>query len=287
MMEFGAQSMVAPLKRVLVKRPEAAFAVDDPARWHYQSRPVLEIAQQEHDDLVRVLSSHGAEVLYHDRLMPDHADAIFVHDPALVCTRGAILLAMGKSLRRGEEEAIGITLENHGVPVFAKLSGEARAEGGDLVWLDERTLLAGVGFRTNRLGLVQLQQALAPDEVEVIGVDLPFFQGPDACLHLMSVLSMVDHDLAVVYPRLLPVAAWKALEQRGCRFIEVPEQEFESMGPNVLALSPRSCVMLEGNPVTHARLVEAGCQVTTYSGTELSLKAEGGPTCLTRPILRG
>ncbi|MCP4898129.1 MAG: amidinotransferase [bacterium] len=287
MKEFGAQSMVAPLRRVLVRRPDSAFAVDDPSRWHYLDRPNLRVAQQEHDVLVQVLRDNGAEVLRHDLSMPDHADAIYVHDPVLVCDRGAILLAMGKKLRQGEEEAIGDALASFGVPIFARITGEGRAEGGDLVWLDEETLLAGVGFRTNREGVAQLQAALAPDNVDVIGVDLPYFQGPDACLHLMSVLSMVDEDLAVVYSPLTPVSAWKVLEQRGCSLVEVPEEEFESMGPNVLALSPRNCLMLEGNPITQARLEENGCTVTNYSGNELSLKAEGGPTCLTRPVLRG
>lgn len=284
---FGSKSMVAPLKRVMVRRPDAAFAVRDPAAWNYVSRPELEIAQREHDHLAELLRSAGAEVIYHDRPMPEHADAIFVHDPVLVCDRGAILLAMGKPLRQGEEEAIADALSACGVPVCARLTGDARAEGGDLVWVNDHLLLAGVGFRTNRQGLAQLRAALEPEEVKVVGVDLPFFEGPAACLHLMSVLSMVDVDLAVIYPRLLPVAAWQLLRDLGCRFVEVPEEEFPSMAPNVLAVAPRSCVMLEGNPRTHQRLLDAGCEVASYSGVELSLKAEGGPTCLTRPILRG
>lgn len=232
-----------------------------------------------------LLSDSGAEVIYHDDPLDGLADAIYVHDPVLVIGRGAILLRMGKSLRRGEEEAIGRRLERAGVPIVARLTGEALAEAGDCLWLDPETLAVGLGFRTNPEGLAQLRHALG-DTVEVIPVELPYFHGPAACLHLMSLISLVDHDLAVAYPTLMPVPFWQLLERRGIRVVEVPEPEFLTMGPNVLAVGPRDCVMLEGNPVTRARLEAAGCRVRTYRGTEISLKAEGGPTCLTRPVLR-
>lgn len=283
---FGSQSMVDPLRRVLVKRPDEAFAVEDRVRWHYAGRPDLEIARQEHDALVNVLREAGAEVLYHDELQPDHADAIYVHDPAIVTDQGAVILSMGKELRRGEETAIARRFEELGVPIHYRLHGEARAEGGDLLWVDHDTLAVGQGFRTNEEGLRQLGEALDPLEVTLIPVPLPYYGGPDACLHLMSLISLVDHDAAVVYLPLLPVPFWRYLIHRGFRFVEVPDGEFASMGTNVLALSPGKCLMLEGNPVTNRRLEEAGCEVFTYRGNEISLKAEGGPTCLTRPILR-
>jgi N-dimethylarginine dimethylaminohydrolase len=283
---FGCQSMVAPLRRVVVRRPDAAFGSAEFARWNYTARPDLARARAEHEALVALLAAAGAEVHDHQVELADHADAVFVHDPVIVCDRGAIVLAMGKQLRRGEEDALAGTLETLGVPVYARLEGPARAEGGDLMWLDQQTLLAGVGFRTNREGVAQLGSALAPLGVEVIGVDLPYFHGPAACLHLMSMVSMVDDNLAAVYPPLLPVAAWRLLEARGVQVVEVPQAEFATMGPNVLALAPRSCLMLEGNPITRQRLEAAGCQVKTYRGHELSLKAEGGATCLTRPIWR-
>jgi N-dimethylarginine dimethylaminohydrolase len=144
----------------------------------------------------------------------------------------------------------------------------------------------GQGFRTNEEGLRQLREALEPLGVTLIPVSLPYYGGPDACLHLMSLISLVDYDAAVIYPPLVPVPFWKYLTDRGFTFIEVPETEFESMGTNVLALAPGKCLMLEGNPITRRRLEEAGCEVFTYKGNEISLKAEGGPTCLTRPILR-
>lgn len=283
---FGGQNVVDPVRRVLVKRPDAAFAVEDPDRWHYTSRPDLAAAQVEHDALVEVLRRTGAEILYHEAPQPDKADAIYVFDPVLITDEGAVVLRMGKALRRGEEEAIAQKLEEVGVPIRLTLGGDALAEGGDLLWLDECTLYAGIGFRTNREGSRQIQEGLRSSGVQVVEVDLPFFTGPEACLHLLSLISLVDHDLAVVYPPLLPVALWQELRRRQWRIIEVPEQEFLTMGPNVLALSPGECLMLEGNPITRGRLAEAGCIVHTYRGHEISLKAEGGPTCLTRPILR-
>lgn len=284
---FGAQSMVEPLRRVLVKRPDEAFGRADPARWHYTARPDLDEARREHDALVEILRGAGAEVIDHPEFQPDRADAIYVFDPVIVTERGSVILRMGKELRRGEEEALARRLQAAGVPILGALDGEATAEGGDLLWLDRRTLAAGQGFRTNAEGLRQLREILAGIGVEVLPVELPYFTGPAACLHLLSLISLVDHDLAVIYPPLLSVPFWKALRDRGFRLVEVPEEEFPTQGPNVLALSPGHCLMLEGNPVTRRRLEEAGCEVLTYRGREISLKAEGGPTCLTRPVWRG
>ena len=283
---YGSQSMIQPLHRVLVKRPDEAFGSADPLKWHYTDRPNLETAQQEHDALVEILRRAGAEVIYHDEAQPDHADAIFVYDPALVTDQGAIILRMGKALRRGEEEALACCFKALGVPVLYALHGEAQAEGGDLLWIDHDTLAVGLGFRTNAEGLRQLSEALTGLGTTIIPVELPYYGGPESCLHLLSLISIVDHNLAVVYPPLLSVPFWQYLRRRGFRLVEVPPEEFETMGPNVLALAPGLCVMLEGNPVTQRRLEEAGCEVVTYRGNELSLKAEGGATCLTRPILR-
>ena len=287
MARYGGQSMVAPLRRVLVRRPDAAFAVDDPALWHYAGRPHLPTAQHEHDTLVSIMRAAGVEVVYHDVDLPEHADAVFVFDPVLITDKGAVLLSMGKELRRGEEAAMAAVLARLGVPLQYSLHGAARAEGGDLLWLDRHTLAVGQGFRTNGEGLRQLEEALEPLGAHVLGIDLPFDGGPEACLHLLSLISLVDDDLAVVFEPLLPVPLWRELRRRGIRLLNVPEREFrQTMGTNVLALAPRRCVMLEGSPVTRSLLERAGCEVRTYHGDELSLKAEGGPTCLTRPLLR-
>jgi N-dimethylarginine dimethylaminohydrolase len=285
-LRYGSQSMVAPLRRVVVRRPDDGFAAADPARWHYTGQPDLPRAQEEHDALVAVLRRAGAEVIYHDRPQPDLADSVYVHDPAIVTDRGAVILRMGKALRRGEEAALAACLEAAGVPELYRLQGDALAEGGDLLWLDHDTLAVGQGFRTNAEGLRQLDEALSGLGIDLIPVPLPYFAGPDACLHLMSLISVVDWRTAVVYPPLLPIPFWQLLVHRGFHLVEVPPQEFPTMGPNVLALAPGWCLMLDGNPITRRRLEKAGCQVETYTGNEISLKAEGGPTCLTRPIWR-
>ncbi|SMB83989.1 dimethylarginine dimethylaminohydrolase family protein [Deinococcus hopiensis] len=280
------QSMTAPLRRVLVRRPDEAFAVDDPELWHYAGRPDLTAAQAEHDAFVDILRSCGADVVYHTVEQPNKADAIFVYDPALITNDGAILLNPGKALRQGEQAAMACQLAALDVPIVGSLTGEQRAEGGDMFWLDPNTLAVGRTFRTNDAGIQALSSLLQPQGMKVMSFDLPAWDGEDACLHLMSVISPVADDAAVIYPRLLPVALWQELKRRGMRLIEVPDAEFASQGPNVLALNPTTCLMLQGNPVTQARLQDAGFTVHTYVGNELSLKAEGGPTCLTKPLLR-
>ena len=283
---YGSQSMIEPLRTVMVRRPDESFAVDDPLVWHYSGRPDLEIAQQEHDALVALLRQAGAEVIYHDEPQHERADAIFVFDPAIVTDHGAIMLSMGKAQRRGEEAAMAHRFESLGIPLLYTLHDEARAEGGDLLWLDHDTLAVGLGFRTNAEGLRQLREALSGIGVSAIPVELPYYTGPETCLHLLSLISIIDPNTAVIYPPLLSVPFWQELERRSFRLIEVPDAEFATMATNVLALAPGKCLMLEGNPITRRRLEDAGCEVVTYKGNEISLKAEGGATCLTRPILR-
>ncbi len=283
---FGGHSMVAPLKTVLVRRPDKSFAVTDCEKWHYTSIPDLAVAQKEHDDFVKILEQEGVQVLYHAEPLPEHADAIFVHDPVILTNDGAIILRMGKKLRRGEEQAIEHTLNNLGIPTLCKLHGNATSEGGDIVWLNEKTLAIGRGFRTNEEGIRQIKQAVVPLGIRVIVVELPFDQGKDACLHLQSLISVVDEKIALVYKKFLPVSFVQLLEKEGFNLIDVPEQEYATMGPNVLAIAPKVCLTITGNPETKQRLEKAGCTVYTYEGNELSLKAEGGATCLTRPLLR-
>jgi dimethylargininase len=278
--------MVARLRTVLVRRPDASFSVADPERWGYASAPDLPRAQAEHDALVSMLRDSGVDVRHDDSTQPGRADSIFVHDPALVTDRGAIILRMGKELRRGEEASMAATLTNLGVPWLATLHAPATAEGGDLLWVRSDWLAVGQGFRTNPEGLRQLAAVVQELGVRTERVELPYFRGPNACLHLMSLISLVDEDLAVIYPRLLPVPLWRSLKDAGFDFIEVPDHEFDRMAPNILAVAPRDCIMLDGNPITKQRLEDVGCRVRTYQGDEISLKAEGGATCLTRPILR-
>jgi len=285
--DYGSQSMVAPLRRVLVKRPDEAFGTADPEHWHYSARPVLDAARREHDAIVDVLREAGCEIVYHQTAPTDCADAIFTHDPAIITDSGAIVLNMGKRARADEPAAMARMFSRLDVPVLEALSDDAHAEGGDLLWLDHDTLAVGLGARTNEQGLRRLEQVLRPLGVALVPVPLPELDDPHVCLHLMSCISLVDDDLAVVFRPLLPDRFVHDLERRGFRFVEVPEDELATLAANVLAVGPRDCLMLQGNPVTQRRLQAAGCHVRTYVGDEISLKAEGGATCLTRPILRG
>ena len=279
--------MVGRLRRAVMRRPGREMAAADPAAWHYAAPIDLDEARAAHDAFADALRAWDVEVLYHDEPLPGLADSTFVFDPALVTDGGAILLSMGKQSRRGEEKALGRCLQGCGVPVCGRLDGEARAEGGDTIWLDHDTLAVGRGFRTNAEGVRQLRTLLKPLGATVVDYDMPFFGGPEACLHLLSLVSPVDVDLAVAYPPLMPTAFWAELRRRGVRLLEVPEEEFlRTQATNVLAVAPRRCVMLDGNPVTRQLLEEADCEVVTFPGAPLSFKAEGGPTCLTRPVWR-
>ena len=284
---YGAQGMVGRLRRVVMRRPGEAMTEADPVEWHYTGAIDLEEARSAHDAFADALRDWDVEVLYHEEPLPDHSDSVFVFDPVLVTDRGTLVLSMGKKKRRGEEEPLARALQDCGVPVYGRLSGAARAEGGDTLWLDHDTLAVGRGFRTNAEGVRQLRDLLAPLGVTVLDYDLPYYTGPEACLHLLSLISPVDVDLAVAYPPLMPTAFWAELRRRGVRLLEVPEDEFSrTQATNVLTVAPRRCIMLDGNPATRQLLEMADCEVVTFPGAPLSLKAEGGPTCLTRPVWR-
>ncbi len=281
---YGCQSMTGTLRRVLVRPPRAA----DCARWRefgWRAEPDRARIAAEHEAFRAELERVGADVVLARALLADGLDAIYVYDPALVADRGAILLRPGKELRRGEPEAMGLDLEAAGVPVAARIQAPATVEGGDTVWLDARTLLVGRGYRTNGAGIEALARELPG--VEVIAFDLPHHRGPGEVLHLMSFLSPLDADLALVYPPLAPVRLLELLMERGIELVEVPDEEFDSLGCNVLALGPRLALAVDGNPLTRWRMERAGVDVRVYPGQDLSRKGAGGPTCLTRPLLRG
>jgi N-dimethylarginine dimethylaminohydrolase len=276
------QTMTAPLRRVFVRPPGGDFS-----RWRdygWRGEPDAGAIAAEHEALCAMLEEAGAEVVS-GAAVPDNPDAIYVFDPALVTDSGAILLRPGKELRRSEPGEIGADLSAHGVAITAELNPPALAEGGDTLWLDGRTLVIGLGYRTNATGAAQIAVAL-PD-VDVVTVDLPHHHGRGEVLHLLSLISPLAEDLAVVYLPLMPVRLVQLLEERRVRMVEVPDDEFESMGCNVLALGPRVALALDGNPETRRRMEAEGVDVRTYSGEELSRKGDGGPTCLTRPLERG
>ena len=282
MARFGSQSMTGQLERVLVRPPLA----EDAEHWReygWRSAPDHAAAAAEHELLCGILESAGAEVVV-SRHDPGNPDAIYVYDPVLVGAQGAVLLRPGKEGRRGEPAAITSSLTAAGVPVAAELSDPVCVEGGDTVWLDERTLLVGIGYRTNNAALSALSSAFPG--VDVIAFDLPHWNGSGEVMHLMSFISPLDRDLALVYPRIAPVRMLELLAERGIAVVEVPDEEFETQGPNVLALGPRRALALEGNPETRRRMERAGVEVAVYRGEEISRKGDGGPTCLTRPLLR-
>jgi dimethylargininase len=281
---YGCQSQTATLRRVLVRAPGA----EDCARWRefgWRGEPDAAALAAEHEAFAAALAEFGAEVVYAQEPLPGALDAIYAYDPALVADAGAILLRPGKELRRSEPEALGRDLERAGVPIAARLEAPELAEGGDTLWLDEQTLLVGLGYRTNAAGADALRRAL-PD-VDVLTFDLPHYRGPGEVLHLLSFISPLDADLALVYPPLAPTRLLQLLAERGVRTVEVPAEEYDSLGCNVLALGPRVALALDGNPQTRRRMEAAGVDVRVYKGEELSLKGDGGPTCLTRPLLRG
>ena len=276
-------SMTAPLRRVLVRPPGA-----DLSRWReygWRSEPDAARIAEEHEGLCAALERAGAEVVVGVPPADGNVDAIYVFDPALVTDAGAILLRPGKESRRDEVAAIRSDFDAHRIPVAAELTAPALAEGGDTLWLDESTLVVGLGYRTNATGAAQI--AVALQTIDVLTVDLPHHRGSGEVLHLLSLISPLDDDLALVYLPLMPVRLVQLLEERGVRMIEVPDYEFDSMGCNVLALAPRVGLALDGNPETRRRMEAAGVDVRTYRGDDLSRKGDAGPTCLTRPLARG
>lgn len=274
--------MTRPLKRVLVRPP----LPEDGERWRehgWRAAPDHAVAAAEHDALCALLEDAGAEVVT-SRHEPGNPDAIYVYDPVLVGEDGAVLLRPGKEARRGEPSALKETLEAASVPVVTELTAPVLAEGGDTLWLDARTLLVGIGYRTNADAVPVLETAFPG--VEVVPFDLPHWNGAAEVMHLMSLVSPLDEDLAVVYPRIAPVRLMQLLAERGVEIVEVPDDEFGSQGTNVLALGPRRALALDGNPETRRRMERAGVDVAVYRGEEISRKGDGGPTCLTRPLLR-
>jgi len=285
------QSDTLRLRSVLLKHVRDAFS-DQPtvdAQWKslgYVARPDFAAAVAEYEAFASLFEQIGAEVHEAPADVGTGLDSVFVRDAAVICDRGAILCRMGKSARDGEPGAMERVLRGVGVPIVGRIGGAGRLEGGDVAWIDERTVAVGRGYRTNGEGIRQLRGLLGSGVDRVVPVPLPHWRGPGDVFHLMSMFSPVDRDLAVVYSPLLPVPFRDLLCQRGYQLVEVPDEEFETLGCNVLAVGPRRCVALEGNPLTRRRLEAAGAEVHVYRGREISAKGGGGPTCLTRPLFR-
>jgi N-dimethylarginine dimethylaminohydrolase len=291
MTRSGIHSMAAPLTRVLVCAPEAAGWCDPErsARWsalgyHHPPRP--EPARRQHQALCRALEAAGARL---ERLASDASlslDAVYTHDTSLPTNGGALLLRPGKPTRRGEPDRHGRLYSELGIPILGRLEEPACAEAGDLVWLDERTLLAGRGYRTNAAGIAALRAQLAPLGAELIEAPLPHGGGPEVCLHLMSILSVLDERRLLVDLEWLAVSTVELLHERGFELIGIAPGERQGLACNVLALGGGRLLAIEENRETNARLEEQGFEVYRFPGDELCWNGSGGPTCLTRPLER-
>jgi N-dimethylarginine dimethylaminohydrolase len=289
--DFGAFNNWGSLKKVAVRSPASAFVSDAKidAEWkdlNFHSRPNLENAHKEFAIVHQLLKATGADVIELGAAEGLTLDSLYTHDALIVTPKGLVRPRMGKPQRRNEAAINGAALEKLGIPIAGEITGEGKIEGGDLVWIDRHTLLAGVGYRTNVEGVRQLQ-ALCGSDVNVMWFDMPHYKGKTDVFHLMSCLSPLDKDLAVVYLPLMAARLVEFLESRGIKFVEVPESEFDSMGCNVLAMGPRHAMMVAGNPITEQRMKDARVKVEVIAGTDICRKGEGGPTCMTRPLVRG
>ena len=289
--EFGCQDMTNTIRKVLIKDPKSAYKnqanIDTQyEELNYFGKPDFEISLKDYNSFKSILHNNGIEIhcLPSDDITS--LDSIYTHDPCLVSNSGVILCSMGKDLRKKEPEMISNYFESLGIPIIGRISSPGKLEGGDIVWIDNRTVAVGVGYRSNFEGIMQLKQILSDDIDEIIPVHLPHWTGPADCLHLMSNVSPIDENLFLVYSKLLPVSFREYLLSRKIKLIEVPDEEYESMGCNVLAIAPRKVIMIEGNNITKKILEDEGVEIFTYPGLEISNKGAGGPTCLTRPFLR-
>jgi len=288
---YGGHSMCGRLRRVLVCTPEAAGWLDPRRSGSWKSlgyfHPPTGEAAGQHARLVEILGGTGAEILELPESAAMSPDAAFTHDPSILTDYGAICLRMGKPAREGEPAMHEAFYKSAGIPILGRLEAPARAEGGDIVWLDPDTLLVGRGYRTNAEGIAQIASLLRPHGVSVIDAPLPHGQGPEACLHLMSLMSVLADKKILVDSEALAVQTVELLREMKIQTIEIEPAERATLACNVLALGDGKLAAIEENRSTNQRLREAGFEVATFPGSELCHNGSGGPTCLTRPVLRG
>jgi N-dimethylarginine dimethylaminohydrolase len=288
--DYGSQSMAAPLKKVLMRSADSAMRRAKASEWHYGPGFDPAKAARQHEEFTGLVAAGGATIEWLTDADDGLADSVFTHDPSLMSDHGAIILSMGKALRKPEPGLHEAAYERMGVPVLGRIAAPGQVEGGDCVWVDAGTLAVGRGVRTNQEGIQQLANLLGPKGVSVYGFDLPLWQGEEACLHLMSVISPLADDLALVYAPLLPAAFYQLLRQRGITLVHGDPDEFHAsngLSLNVLPTAPRQVIAVAGFPKTAAAMEAAGCAVRTFEADALCIACEGGPTCLTRPVLRG
>lgn len=286
---FGCQAMATPLLRVLMRRPGESLRQAKAEVWHYGKSFDAEKAIAQHRQFADLVAASGSEILWLDDDGDGLADAMFTHDPSLMTDRGAVILRMGKPLRADEPALHEKLYRKAGIPILGRIEAPGTVEGGDCVFVDAGTLAVGRGVRTNQSGIDQLSALLAPIGITVLAYDLPLWQGEEACLHLMSVISPLTQTMALVHAPLMPAAFYMLLRERGYTLIHAPEAEFSAsngLNLNVLPTAPGNVIMVDGFPGTKAVMEAHGCRVETFDADALCIACEGGPTCLTRPILR-
>lgn len=287
-MNYGVASMIAPLRRVALRKPGASMQQADAETWNYGASFDKSKVEFEHAAFTDLLVEKGVEVLWMDE-DSSIADAVFTYDASLMTPTGAILMKPGKSLRIGEQELHRNFYVRQRIPLIGEITGDGHAEAGDTLWLDEKTLAVGHGFRTNQSGIDQLEAQLAGIGIDVHAFDLPVYHGASACLHLMSLVSLVDSRVAAICKPLFPVGLYQLMQSMGFSFVELPYAEYEKSGTlsgNIMAIAPGECIMIDGFSQTRKLLEEAGINVQVFAGDALCIGCEGGPTCMSRPIYR-
>ena len=285
---YNGHSMVGPLQRVMACSPRAA-GWEQAARWRelgFRHAPDFATAQKQHEAMCRQLEAVGAEVVQLPPAPDLTLDAVYAHDASLATDFGVVLMRPGKANRVAETQHQREFCQGLGIPVFGEIQNPGTTEAGDIVWLDKETILVGRGYRTNAQGIAHLRAMFAPEGVEVISAPLPHGAGPSECLHLMSLISLLDEETAVVDLPWLAVETVELLRARGYRFVEIDPSERETLACNVLSLGRKRLLALEENRKTNEKLRSAGFDVRTFPGSELCINGSGGPTCLTRPLLR-
>ena len=289
MPSFGCQSMSLPLQRVLMRAPRASLLNANPQQWHYGPTFDGAKALEQYQFFRRLVAACGTDIIDIEDHNDGLSDAMFTFDPSLMSDHGAIILNMGKPLRKAEPVLHEQAYINAGIPILGHVKGEGQIEGGDCIWLDHNTLAVGRGFRSNQAGIDQLNAMLNSHGVRVLGFDLPVWQGAEACLHLMSVISPLAPQLALIHAPLVPTALFQLMQSMGIELIEAPDDEFmasSGLNLNVLPTAPSQCIMIDDFPATKAVMEAAGCEVKVFAGDALCIACEGGPTCLTRPVHR-
>lgn len=287
-MNWGVCSMAGKLERVAMRRPGAILTADS-NEWHYAKEINADALERQYQSFVDAVAASGAEIYFIPEADDGLADSVFTYDPSFMVKGGAVVLRPGKDLRAEEAALHADFYSSQHIPIFGTVSAPGKIEGGDCFWLDESTIAVGRGFRTNSAGIEQFAAIVEPLGLKLAVFDLPYHLGPEACLHLMSVVSPLDVDLALVHPPLMPTALYELMLEMGYELLEAPASEFNAsrgLNLNVLATSPRKVIAVEGFNETLQLMRDAGCEVTTFNADELCTPCEGGPTCLTRPLLR-